>query len=144
MAAQVMAGYSATPLERKLGIRQGMCALLVDVPEHLTAIGGFDGYSAIATDPADTSPGSADYVHGFFRERALLEQRAPGLRLALSDDGMCWISWPKKASGVRTDITEDVLREVLLPTGLVDIKVCAVDETWSGLKFVIRKELRKR
>jgi hypothetical protein len=81
-------------------------------------------------------------VHLFTTERTVLERTAPALLPVLVPNGMVWISWPKKSSSVPTDVTEDVLREVLLPMGLVDIKVCAVDEIWSGLKFVIRKELR--
>ncbi|MEK1860731.1 MAG: DUF3052 domain-containing protein, partial [Rhizobium leguminosarum] len=90
----------------------------------------------------ETPQRAFDYVHLFTTERAALDAIAPALFRVLRPDGMVWISWPKKSSRVPTDITEDVLREVLLPMGLVDIKVCAVDEIWSGLKFVIRKELR--
>ena len=83
-------------------------------------------------------PGS-DVVVAFFTERAVLEARLPLLEQAIFPDGGLWIAWPKKASKVPTDITEDVLREVALPTGLVDNKVCAIDETWSGLRFVFRR-----
>ena len=83
-----------------------------------------------------------DLIHGFTASRAQLEKSAKSFIPAITRDGTVWISWPKKASKVPTDITEDVIREVLLPTGLVDVKVAAVDEVWSGLKLVIRKELR--
>ncbi len=81
-------------------------------------------------------------MHWFVKSRAELETGIAGVADAMRPDAVLWISWPKKASKVPTDITEDVLREVILPTGLVDIKVCAVDEVWSGLKFMWRKELR--
>jgi hypothetical protein len=79
---------------------------------------------------------------GFVTARAELERRLPDLRRAIAPDGTLWVAWPKRASGVATDMTEDVVREVALPTGLVDVKVCAIDATWSGLKLVVRKELR--
>jgi alkylation response protein AidB-like acyl-CoA dehydrogenase len=88
------------------------------------------------------TPGSR-FIHQFARRRAELETAFPRLARALADDGILWISWPKKASGVETDLTEDVLRELGLPLGLVDVKVCAVDDVWSGLKFVRRKENRR-
>ena len=78
----------------------------------------------------------------FVTRRAALARRLPGLRAAIAPDGAVWAAWPKRASGVATDITEDVVREVALPLGLVDVKVCAIDETWSGLRLVIRRELR--
>ena len=85
-----------------------------------------------------------DMIHIFATARAGLQGRLRDLLPTLKQDGMIWVSWPKKAAKVPTDITEDTIREVALPLGLVDVKVCAVDETWSGLKLVIRKELRKR
>jgi hypothetical protein len=86
-------------------------------------------------------PGTA-FVHAFFKEQATLRRKLPTYRAAVARDGVIWISWPKKASGVLTDISEDKIRQCALGIGLVDIKVCAVDETWSGLKLMIRKELR--
>ncbi|HEX8257570.1 MAG TPA: DUF3052 family protein [Allosphingosinicella sp.] len=83
-----------------------------------------------------------DFAHLFTKSRAHLEEQLVRLRSALAPAGMIWVSWPKKASNVATDITEDTIREVALPLGLVDVKVCAVDETWSGLKLVIRRSLR--
>jgi hypothetical protein len=105
-------------------------------------IRGFDGFASVAFALPETPQRAFDYVHLFVTERATLEAVATKLFDVLKPDGMLWISWPKKSSRVPTDVTEDVLREILLPPGLVDVKVCAVDETWSGLKFVIRKELR--
>lgn len=138
------AGYSGTPLPQKLGLKDGQRVLFLDLPESLAGLaqsrafarlerGGWGGL-ALA--------GGLDFVHGFTAARAVLEASAMRLRQAIVPQGMVWISWPKKASKVPTDITEDVIREVLLPTGLVDVKVAAVDEVWSGLKLVIRKELR--
>ncbi|MBY5838146.1 DUF3052 domain-containing protein [Rhizobium leguminosarum] len=136
------AGYSGTPLVRKLGLAQGQAAALLDIPETIGDINGFAGFASVVHALPETPQRAFDYVHLFTTERAALEAIAPALFCALRPDGMVWISWPKKSSRVSTDITEDVLRDVLLPTGLVDVKVCAVDEIWSGLKFVIRKELR--
>ncbi|MBX5082258.1 DUF3052 domain-containing protein [Rhizobium lentis] len=139
--APVAAGYSGTPLARKFGLAQGQAAALLGVPETIKDINGFDGFASVVRVLPETLR-AFDYVHFFVAERRVLEAAGPTLFRALKPDGMIWISWPKKSSRVPTDITEDVLREILLPIGLVDIKVCAVDEIWSGLKFVIRKELR--
>ncbi|MBX4908737.1 MULTISPECIES: DUF3052 domain-containing protein [Rhizobium] len=142
MAAPGTASYSGTPLARKLGLAHGQAAALLDVPETIEDIVGFAGFASVVRVLPETLLRAFDYVHLFVTERMVLEAAAPTLLRVLKPDGMIWISWPKKSSRVPTDITEDVLREILLPTGLVDIKVCAVDGTWSGLKFVIRKELR--
>jgi hypothetical protein len=132
------AGYSATPLPRKLGFKPGMTAVFLDAPEHLDALlGDLEGVSV-----KRSLRGHADLVMCFVTRRRELERRAARLREAVAPDGMVWVCWPKKASKVETDVTEDVVREVLLPTGLVDNKVAAVDETWSGLKLVVRVELR--
>lgn len=135
-----MAGYSKTPLAQKLGIKAGT---------KVVALGEPPGYRKwLAPLPEGVSfhekavAGSA-FVHLFVRERRTLEKELKRLRRLLADAGVVWVSWPKKASGVATDITEDVIREVCLPLGFVDIKVCAVDETWSGLKLMIRRENRK-
>jgi hypothetical protein len=129
------AGYSGTPLERKLGFKPGMTAVFLDVPDGLELrLEGVTVRRALR--------GRADVVLCFVTARRDLERRAARLRTAIAPDGMVWVCWPKKASKVPTDMTEDVVRDVLLPTGLVDIKVAAVDETWSGLKLVVRKELR--
>lgn len=125
------AGYSGTPLVKKLGVKAGMKVAVLGAPE------GFD------VGPAATRlGGSKDMVIVFVTARRELERRLDALRRAIAPDGMVWVAWPKTASKVATDVTEDVVREVVLPTGLVDVKVCAIDETWSGLKVVIRKELR--
>jgi hypothetical protein len=132
----VSAGYSGTPLISKLGVKDGMRIAVLDAPE---------GFALDLPDGAATSArlgGSKDMVIVFVKERRALERRLDALRRAIAPDGMVWVAWPKKASKVPTDVTEDVVREVVLPTGLVDVKVCAIDETWSGLKVVIRKELR--
>ncbi|MDK4731084.1 DUF3052 domain-containing protein [Rhizobium sp. CNPSo 3490] len=142
MAVSGMAGYSGTPLARKLGLAHGQAAALLGVPETIDDINGFGGFASVIRLLPETLLPALDYVHLFVTDRVVLEAAAPTLFRVLKPDGMIWISWPKKSSRVPTDITEDVLREILLPTGLVDVKVCAVDEIWSGLKFVIRKELR--
>ncbi|HEY3144327.1 MAG TPA: DUF3052 family protein [Acidimicrobiales bacterium] len=131
------AGYSGTPLAKKLGIKPDHRFGLLQAP---------DGF-AIPDLPKGVfarvqARGPLDVVLSFHTERIDLEQRLPALMRALRVDGGLWIAWPKRASGVDTDITEDVIREVALPTGLVDNKVCAVDDTWSGLRLVLRKELR--
>ena len=132
-----MAGHSGTPLWRKLGIREGDAVALLDAPP------GF----AIPDMPAGVevrraARGRANVIVAFHTGRGTLALRFPTLVRALDVDGGLWIAWPKRSSGVPTDITEDVVREVALPTGMVDNKVCAIDETWSGLRLVVRKELR--
>jgi len=134
-----MAGYSGTPLAAKLGIKPGFTVLADGAPE--------DYASLLAPLPAgvtfvNTLTKSVDLVHLFTKSASELDARLRSWRHAMKSDGTIWISWPKKASKVPTDITEDVIREIALPMGLVDVKVCAVDETWSGLKLVVRKELR--
>jgi hypothetical protein len=135
----MVAGYSGTPLVKKLGFKAGMKVVVLNGPE------GFDGTLGELPEGvvvARRLGGSKDMVICFVTERAVLARRLDGLRKAIAPDGTVWVAWPKKASGVLTDVTEDVIREVVLPTGLVDVKVCAIDATWSGLKLVIRKELR--
>ncbi|ANO52028.1 DUF3052 family protein [Woeseia oceani] len=134
-----MAGYSATPLARKLGIREGARVRLKNEPEHYQQLlaplpAGVTFSTRLRTD--------VDLCHFFTREERELRRTLPVLLTVIRQNGCIWVSWPKRASGVATDITEDTIREVALPLGLVDVKVCAVDETWSGLKLVIRKELR--
>jgi hypothetical protein len=133
------AGYSGTPLARKLGIRDGDQLAIVADPGHAAELLAPlpDGVRVVPT----LAP--ADVVLFFARERAELATRIGALGEAVYPDGACWIAWPKKSSKVETDVTEDVVREVALPLGLVDNKVCAVDETWSGLRLVWRRELRK-
>ena len=133
------AGYSGTPLVKKLGIQPGMTLRVVDAPAPYEQI--VDGL------PADlrfvTRAGaSTQFVHLFVRESVRLAQLLTSLRERLPADAMVWVSWPKKASGVASEVTEDTVRELALPLGYVDVKVCAVDGVWSGLKLVVRKELR--
>jgi hypothetical protein len=129
-----VAGYSGTPLAQKLGVKDGQVVVQLGGPDDLLP--------AVAV--RRRLPKSADVVLFFTTERIALERRLPALRAAIEPAAALWVCWPKRASKVPTDITEDVIREVVLPTGLVDVKVCAVDEVWSGLKVVVRKELRSR
>jgi hypothetical protein len=132
-------GYSGTPLGKKLGLRDGTRLMPVSAPDDYAVWLGTlpDG----ATFVSRAGP-SVDIVHVFVTRRADLGRELRRLRRALRADASIWVSWPKKASKVPTDITEDVIREVALPLGFVDIKVCAVTDVWSGLKLVVRKELR--
>lgn len=143
--ALASAGYSATPLAQKLGYKDGQRILFISLPPTLNELRTSRHFVEMAQAGWETftdgDPGY-DVIHGFTSRRADLETAATALREQIDKDGMVWISWPKKASKVPTDITEDVIRTVLLPTGLVDVKVAAVDDIWSGLKLVIRKELR--
>jgi hypothetical protein len=132
------AGYSGTPLARKLGIGEGDRLVILGDPGH--ALGLLDPLPVGVEVGGDASP--SDVVLLFTTERATLTTRIEELGEAIFPDGACWIAWPKRASKVPTDMTENVVREVALPLGLVDTKVCAVDETWSGLKLVWRKDLR--
>jgi DUF3052 family protein len=135
----VSAGYSGTPLQRKLGFKPGFIAAYVDAPDDFPALLG-DLPDGVKVRRALRGP--LDLVVCFVTARRDLERRLPALRRALAPAGMLWVAWPKRASGVPTDMTEDVVREVALPTGLVDTKVAAIDETWSGLRLVVRRELR--
>lgn len=129
------AGYSGTPLARKLGFKDGMRVVYVNAP---------DGFAVEGIETtAQRLAGDTDLVVCFVTARRELERRLDALRRAIEPDGMLWIAWPKRASGVSTDMTEDVVRDVVLPTGLVDTKVCAIDEVWSGLRLVVRRELRR-
>lgn len=132
-------GYSNTPLAKKLSLRDGQRVWFSGMPEDVAD--EIDEYALELTFVADPAEG-IDAGHVFVTERADLEAGLAALRNAIAPDGQVWVSWPKKTSGVPTDITEDTIREVALPLGFVDTKVCAIDETWSGLKLVIRKELR--
>ena len=139
-------GYSGTPLLKKLGYVAEQSAALLDVPKTLRPHLAAAKFKTLAEAPIEGSSAlkaPLDAVHVFAVERAKLKRALPHLLKRLSPAGMIWVSWPKKAAKVDTDITEDVIRAEALPLGLVDVKVCAVDETWSGLKLVIRKELRK-
>lgn len=135
-------GYSGTPLPKKLGLKPELVALFVGLPAELDFLAA-DLPAALKTASLEHALVSGlDYLHVFETDRARLEDHSERLKDMLKPSGMLWISWPKKASKVPTTITEDVLRTIFLPTGLVDVKVCAVTEIWSGLKFMIRKDLR--
>jgi len=133
------AGYSGMPLAKKLGLKPGlrMCALGAPKPYREIVVPWPDGIELQAKADAST-----ELVHLFADSRARLAAEAKRLRTLLGADATLWVSWPKKASKLPTDITEDGIREIVLPLGWVDVKVCAVDEVWSGLKLVVRKELR--
>ena len=132
-----MAGYSAKSLAAKLGIKDGMALYAIDAPKDYRALLGVD--AKIATKPPK---GGADFVHLFVASRAALEAKLPAARKAMKPDGMLWVSWHKKAAKIPTDVTEDVIRAVALKTDLVDVKVCAISDIWSGLKLMVRKHLR--
>ena len=135
-----MAGYSGTPLPQKLGIKPGTIVVAIDAPENYRKLlGQIPSGVNFATRPV----GNSKFIHLFVKERRVLAKHLQSLRYKIAEDAAVWVSWPKKSSGVPTDITEDVIRAVALPIGFVDIKVCAVDETWSGLKLMIRRENRK-
>ena len=135
-----MSGYSGTPLSQKLGIKPGMLIRPVRAPSDYASIAGpLPSDVRIATSDVD----EIDLVHLFTKERADLLESLVHYKKKIKQAGMIWVSWPKKSSGMTSELTEDVIREIALPLGLVDIKVCAVDAVWSGLKLVIRKENRK-
>jgi hypothetical protein len=135
----VMVGYSGTPLPKKLGIKEGTQFATKHAPAGFTdTLGELPPAAAWRTQ---VRPG-LDVVVAFYTSRALMVREWPRLTAAVEPNGTVWLAWPKRASKVPTDITEDVLREEFLPTGWVDNKVCAIDETWSGLRFALRRELR--
>ena len=133
------AGYSATPLAKKLGLKPGQKVWRSGMPDSVAREIAADADPLILVDEPVAG---IDAAHVFTASRADLEDKLALLRARIRPDGTIWVSWPKKSSGVASDITEDVVRDLALPLGLVDIKVCAVDATWSGLKLVIRKSLR--
>ena len=132
----MIAGYSGTPLAKKLGFKPGQRTWFSDMPDSVRA------EIDTEVDLLDSPEPPVEAAHLFVTHCAILDCKLRMLLPLLARDGMIWISWPKRASRKPTDITEDVIRAVALPLGLVDVKVCAVDETWSGLKLVIRKDLR--
>jgi hypothetical protein len=135
-----MAGYSGTPLPQKLGIKPGMIVVAIDPPENYRKL---LGQIPSGVNFATRAVGNTSFVHLFAARRSELAKQLSILRHKIAENAAVWVSWPKKSSGMSTDITEDVIRAVALPLGFVDIKVCAVDDTWSGLKLMIRKENRK-
>jgi hypothetical protein len=142
-------GYSGTPLAKKLGIKEGMTVVTVDapdnfedllapLPDNITLRRVYEGTLATAR----VSASGVDVVHLFTNTRDGLFKTVAGAKKLIKQDGAIWVSWYKKAAKLPTEITEDTVREAAFPLGLVDVKVCAVDEKWSGLKLVIRKENR--
>ena len=134
------AGYPGTPLPRKLGIKPGHAVAVLGAPP-----GFADGLeSAAGVDVAEGLPGDGalDVIVTFVRWRAELESQLPGLRSRMAPACGLWIAWPKRAAKVPTDMTDHVVREVALPTGLVDNKIAAIDQVWTGMRLVIRRELR--
>ncbi|MEO8386736.1 MAG: DUF3052 family protein [Betaproteobacteria bacterium] len=134
-------GYSGTPLPKKLGLKEGGVMVLINAPA------GFEQWvQPLPIGASLTSKLSASnaLVVLFCKDSAALKKSLPGVSKKLRADGSLWISWPKKASKLFVDLTEDGIREVILPTGLVDVKVCAVNDDWSGLKLMVRKEQRER
>ncbi|MCB2068027.1 MAG: DUF3052 family protein [Erythrobacter sp.] len=139
MGAGNSGGYSGTPLAKKLSLRDGQSCWFHQMPDPVAE--EIFEYALDLTMLAAPQQG-LDAAHVFVTQRAELAELLAMLRTTLAPDGQVWVSWPKKAAKVPTDITEDMIRELCLPLGFVDTNVCAVDETWSGLKLVIRKELR--
>jgi len=133
------AGYSGTPLAKKLGFKEGFSVATINAPEdYVTLIQPLPAKVSIASEKV----AGADLVHLFTNSRDELFGQLARLRDLMKQDGSIWVSWYKKAARMPTEITEDTVRDAALPLGLVDVKVCAVDEKWSGLKLVIRKENR--
>ena len=138
-----MAGYSGTPLPKKLGIGEGQRVVLLGAPRDFRAhLGELPRGVTVQVGLAGKAP--LDVVVLFTTRRAELERRLPSIRARMAPAAGFWVAWPKRASGVATDITENEVRGIALPTGLVDNKVCAIDETWSGLRLVIRRENRPK
>ncbi|HJT23002.1 MAG TPA: DUF3052 domain-containing protein [bacterium] len=135
-----MAGYSGTPLLKKLGIKDGFrLAVLNAPPDYFKLLGPLPP----GVQPLSSPKGPLDFIHFFTKDRRDYEKRLKDLKKSIVLTGMIWVSWPKRTSKIPTDVTEKVVRDYALKTGLVDIKVCAIDETWSGLKFVIPVKSRK-
>ncbi len=135
---RTMAGYSGTPLPKKLGIKEGMDVVILDSPT------GFDGTLGELPEGVEVNdkPGAADVFVIFSTQAADMDRKFHEAMGNIPPDGAIWVAWPKRSSGVDTDLTEDRMRELFLPTGMVDNKVCAIDEIWSGLRFVVRTENR--
>ena len=137
--ARPASGYSGTPLAQKLGIGPGQCLHVAGAPSDYARLVGPLPAVVRFSDRLDAG---TDLAHFFVTQRAPLERSLKAARRAMRADAVLWVSWPKKSSGVQSELTEDTVRAVALPLQLVDIKVCAVDATWSGLKLVIRREHR--
>lgn len=134
------AGYSGTPLAKKLGIKEGNSVLLVNEPNHYLSL--FEEMPAV-NFVMNRASASVDFIHLFSTNKSDFERQSLELKRALKMTGMLWISWPKGSSKIETDLNRDYIREYLLENGLVDVKVCAVDQDWSGLKFMYRIKDRK-
>ncbi len=140
MPVSVPAGYSGKPLAKKLGITRGQRLAFIDPPEgYVAGLGRMPEGASIV----EASAGELDLVQMFVKDRAVLDRQLPHLRGRIRKSGMIWISWPKRSSKMQTDVTEDLVRATGLKCGLVDVKICSVDETWSGLRFVIRLKDRR-
>lgn len=133
------AGYSGTPLVKKLGIKEGNRILLIDAPPEFTPL--LQAIPPGVSFERKAGP-NTDLAHLFVTDRSKLARTLTALRKSLRPDATIWVSWPKKSSGVPSQVTEDTVREVALPLGFVDVKVCAVSEVWSGLKLMVRRNLR--
>jgi hypothetical protein len=132
-------GYSGTPLSKKLGLKPGMRVAPLQAPVPYARLVADLPADIVLVDQAD---GATDLAHLFVTEAAVLGRELERLRQAMRADAVLWVSWPKKAAKVPTDVTEDVIRALALPLGWVDVKVCAVDAVWSGLKLVVRRSER--
>jgi hypothetical protein len=141
MNKNTMSGYSEKTLLQKLGIKPGMRIVALGAPgSYATLLGDLPPGTRIHSRLSSTS----QFIHRFVSRREELQADFGRLARSLADDGALWISWPKKTSGIATDLNENLIRDMGLPLGLVDVKVCAIDEVWSGLKFVWRVENRSR
>lgn len=140
LARNVAAGYSGTPTARKLGLKPGLKVTVLNAPDDYVRL--LKGVPA-GVDLRSSLRGACDIVHIFVAREADLTGRVGAMRKAIAPDGAIWVSWPKRSSKMPTDLTEDVVRRVALAHGLVDVKVCAVDDTWSGLKLVIPLAARR-
>ncbi len=139
------AGYSTKPLHQKLGYRDGQRAAFIALPAELEGLAESVAFGSVARLKdwrAKLPAGGLDLIHAFTTEKSDLDERLIALQEALKPDGTIWVSWPKKAARVATDVTEDRVREAALKLDLVDVKVAAVDAVWSGLKLVIRRDRR--
>ena len=134
-------GYSGTPLPKKLGVSAATTLVVLSEPEEYDSLLGSLPQGVVRQN---TVTEKTTLVHVFVKERQALASQLKSLRTKLNPEAAVWVSWPKKASKVPTTVTEDTIRELALPLGFVDIKVCAVSEVWSGLKLVVRKELRAK
>ena len=146
MTGLALAGYSGKPLPDKLGLKSGMTVAFVALPPALEALATSVPFAAVERAAnwaaVRAAPAGFDAVHAFSTSRAEIESGLPRLQSAIRRDGMIWVSWPKRAAKVATDVTEDVVRAAALSLDLVDVKVAAIDAIWSGLKLVIRKDRR--